>query len=145
MLPERRLPAVNLHPSSWSAFDDHLSFHPGAIAISFPRVKSWRSSLERRREEHHSPHHFRIDSSTFRYDAFPRPIDRSALVRGDRSGLITQPKHLLLDEPSLGLAPLIGQQVFQIIAGIRGQGTTVLLVEQNAHMALSIARSGLRA
>jgi branched-chain amino acid transport system ATP-binding protein len=58
-------------------------------------------------------------------------------------GLMAQPKLLLLDEPSLGLAPLIGQQVFQIIAGIRGQGVTVLLVEQNAHMALSIARSGL--
>ena len=53
-------------------------------------------------------------------------------------GLMAQPKLLLLDEPSLGLAPLIVQQVFQIIAGIRAQGTTVLLVEQNAHMALSI-------
>jgi branched-chain amino acid transport system ATP-binding protein len=53
-------------------------------------------------------------------------------------GLMAQPKLLLLDEPSLGLAPLIVQQVFQMIAEIRGQGTTVLLVEQNAHMALSI-------
>src|SRR5258707_3226108 len=57
-------------------------------------------------------------------------------------GLMAQPKLLLLDEPSLGLAPLIVQQVFQIIAGIRGQGTTVLLVEQNAHMALSICDRG---
>ena len=57
-------------------------------------------------------------------------------------GLMAQPKLLLLDEPSLGLAPLIVQQVFQIIAGIRGQGTTVLLVEQNAHMALSIGDRG---
>ena len=57
-------------------------------------------------------------------------------------GLMAQPKLLLLDEPSLGLAPLIVQQVFQIIAGIRGQGTTVLLVEQNAHMALSIGDCG---
>jgi branched-chain amino acid transport system ATP-binding protein len=46
---------------------------------------------------------------------------------------------LLLDEPSLGLAPLIVQQVFRIIADIRARGTTVLLVEQNAHMALSVA------
>jgi branched-chain amino acid transport system ATP-binding protein len=57
-------------------------------------------------------------------------------------GLMAKPKLLLLDEPSLGLAPLIVQQVFQIIAGIRGQGTTVLLVEQNAHMALSIGDRG---
>ena len=57
-------------------------------------------------------------------------------------GLMAQPKLLLLDEPSLGLAPLIVQQVFKIIAEIRLQGTTVLLVEQNAHMALLIADRG---
>ena len=57
-------------------------------------------------------------------------------------GLMAQPKLLLLDEPSLGLAPIVVQQVFQIIAGIRAQGTTALLVEQNAHMALSIGDRG---
>jgi branched-chain amino acid transport system ATP-binding protein len=57
-------------------------------------------------------------------------------------GLMAQPRLLLLDEPSLGLAPLIVQQVFKIIAEIRGQGTTVLLVEQNAYMALLIADRG---
>jgi branched-chain amino acid transport system ATP-binding protein len=57
-------------------------------------------------------------------------------------GLMAQPRLLLLDEPSLGLAPLIVQQVFKIIAEIRRQGTTVLLVEQNAHMALLIADRG---
>lgn len=57
-------------------------------------------------------------------------------------GLMAQPKLLLLDEPSLGLGPLVVQQVFQIITEIRAQGTTVLLVEQNAHMALSIGDRG---
>jgi branched-chain amino acid transport system ATP-binding protein len=57
-------------------------------------------------------------------------------------GLMAKPRVLLLDEPSLGLAPLIVQQVFRIIAEIRRRGTTVLLVEQNAHMALSVADRG---
>ena len=57
-------------------------------------------------------------------------------------GLMAQPRVLLLDEPSLGLAPLIVQQVFRIISQIRERGTTVLLVEQNAHMALSVADRG---
>ena len=57
-------------------------------------------------------------------------------------GLMAHPKLLLLDEPSLGLAPLIVQQVFHKIAEIRRHGTTVLLVEQNAHMALSIGDRG---
>jgi len=57
-------------------------------------------------------------------------------------GLMSHPKLLLLDEPSLGLAPLIVQQVYKVIAEIRREGTTVLLVEQNAHMALSVADRG---
>ncbi len=57
-------------------------------------------------------------------------------------GLMARPRLLLLDEPSLGLAPLIVQQVFRIIADIRKRGTTVLLVEQNAHMALGVADRG---
>jgi branched-chain amino acid transport system ATP-binding protein len=57
-------------------------------------------------------------------------------------GLMARPKLLLLDEPSLGLAPIIMQQVYRVIAEIRRQGTTVLLVEQNANMALSVADRG---
>jgi len=57
-------------------------------------------------------------------------------------GLMAKPRLLLLDEPSLGLAPVIVQKVFAIIGEIRRRGTTVLLVEQNARMALSMADRG---
>jgi branched-chain amino acid transport system ATP-binding protein len=57
-------------------------------------------------------------------------------------GMMAKPKLLLLDEPSLGLAPLIVQQVFRIITEIRARGATVLLVEQNANMALGVADRG---
>ena len=57
-------------------------------------------------------------------------------------GLMSRPRLLLLDEPSLGLAPLIVQQLFATIRTIRERGMTVLLVEQNANMALSVADRG---
>lgn len=57
-------------------------------------------------------------------------------------GLMAKPKLLLLDEPSLGLAPVIVQQLFATIRQIHALGTTILLVEQNAHMALSVAARG---
>ena len=62
----------------------------------------------------------------------------AALARG----LMAKPRLLLLDEPSLGLAPAIVQAVFKIIAEIHQRGVTVLLVEQNAHMALNVATWG---
>jgi len=54
-------------------------------------------------------------------------------------GLMSKPRFLLMDEPSLGLAPLLVQGIFEIVREIHRQGTTILLVEQNAHMALQVA------
>ena len=56
--------------------------------------------------------------------------------------LMTHPKVLLLDEPSMGLAPILVEQIFQVIRDIHAQGTTVLVVEQNALMALGVAHRG---
>jgi len=87
------------------------------------------------------------------YDLFPRLRERHKATAGYLSGgeqqmlamgraLMSDPRYLLLDEPSLGLAPLLVQQVRDLIVEINRQGTTVLLVEQNATMALSIAEHG---
>ena len=57
-------------------------------------------------------------------------------------GLMAPPRLLMLDEPSLGLAPIIVQQLFAVIREIQKRGMTILLVEQNAHMALSVAGRG---
>ncbi len=56
--------------------------------------------------------------------------------------LMARPKLLLLDEPSMGLAPLIVEDIFRIIQNVNEEGTTVLLVEQNANLALSVADKG---
>lgn len=84
---------------------------------------------------------------------FPRLKERLKQVAGTLSGgeqqmlaiaraLMARPRLLLLDEPSLGLAPQIVQTIFKIIRDINASGTTILLVEQNAHMALSTAHFG---
>jgi branched-chain amino acid transport system ATP-binding protein len=83
-------------------------------------------------------------------DLFPRIRERLTQVAGTLSGgeqqmlaiaraLLARPKLLLLDEPSLGLAPQVVQTIFKIIREINAKGTTILLVEQNAHMALKVA------
>lgn len=87
------------------------------------------------------------------YTLFPRLKERRQQRAGSLSGgeqqmcaigrgLMARPRLLLLDEPSLGLAPIIVQQIFDIIRDINAAGTSVLLVEQNAHMALKIAHRG---
>ncbi|MGA1861603.1 ABC transporter ATP-binding protein [Deferribacter thermophilus] len=87
------------------------------------------------------------------YELFPRLKERRNQLGGTLSGgeqqmlaigraLMSKPVLLLLDEPSLGLAPIIVENIFEIIKEINSQGTTILLVEQNAHLALSIADRG---
>jgi len=87
------------------------------------------------------------------YEMFPRLAERKKQNAGTLSGgeqqmlatgrgMMSRPRLLLLDEPSMGLAPLLVHQIFETILDINEQGTTILLVEQNAHMALSIADRG---
>ena len=87
------------------------------------------------------------------YQFFPRLGERARQVAGTLSGgeqqmlavgraLMARPKLLMLDEPSLGLAPLIVRDLFEIIRGINARGTAILLVEQNAYQALHLAHRG---
>ena len=86
-------------------------------------------------------------------DLFPRLKERYKQVAGTLSGgeqqmlamgraLMSHPKILMLDEPSMGLAPILVEQIFDIIQRLHSKGTTILLVEQNAQMALSVADRG---
>ncbi|ACA59638.1 ABC transporter related [Candidatus Desulforudis audaxviator MP104C] len=87
------------------------------------------------------------------FGRFPRLLERRRQLAGTLSGgeqqmlaigraLMSRPKLLLMDEPSMGLAPMLVREIFSIIRELNEQGTTILLVEQNAHMALSVARRG---
>ena len=93
------------------------------------------------------------DSIADIYQRFPRLKERRRQVAGTLSGgeqqmlamgraMMSKPKLLMLDEPSMGLAPILVEQIFDIIRELNAAGTTILLVEQNAQMALSIAHRG---
>lgn len=95
-------------------------------------------------------HHDMAEGEDHVYELFPRLKERAFQRAGTMSGgeqqmlaigraLMTKPRLLLLDEPTLGLAPLIIAQIFEIIQTIRAEGVTVFLVEQNANKALQIA------
>lgn len=87
------------------------------------------------------------------FQLFPRLAERRTQIAGTMSGgeqqmlaigraMMARPRLLLLDEPSMGLAPLIVENIFSIIQAINAEGTTILLVEQNANLALSVADKG---
>ena len=115
------------------AVEDNLVL--GGYRSMKQRVPQWRRELERV------------------YELFPRLKERRAQLAGTLSGgerqmlavgraLMSRPKLLMLDEPSLGLAPLIVRGIFMIIERLRDQGTSILLVEQNARAALDVADRG---
>lgn len=93
------------------------------------------------------------DSVAHVFDLFPRLLERRKQLAGTLSGgeqqmlavaraLMSRPKLMMMDEPSLGLAPLIVKGIFDIVKEINKQGVTILLVEQNANMALKTAHTG---
>ncbi len=93
------------------------------------------------------------DSIAAVYKSFPRLKERRTQLAGTLSGgeqqmlamgraMMSKPRLLMLDEPSMGLAPILVEQIFDMIKELHKQGTTILLVEQNAQMALSVADRG---
>jgi len=87
------------------------------------------------------------------YEHFPRLKERRKQIAGTLSGgeqqmlamgraLMSRPKLMMLDEPSMGLAPILVEQIFEIVKSLHKAGTTILLIEQNAQMALSVADRG---
>ena len=113
-----------------------LSVYENLVAGAIPCKKLPRAELQNRIEQ--------------QFELFPRLKERSSQMAGTMSGgeqqmlaisrgLMSNPKLLLLDEPSLGLAPIIVEEIFNMIEKVRKAGTTVLLIEQNASIALQIS------
>ena len=113
-----------------------LSVYENLVAGAIPCNKLPRAELQNRIEQ--------------QFELFPRLKERSSQMAGTMSGgeqqmlaisrgLMSNPKLLMLDEPSLGLAPIIVEEIFNMIEKVRKAGTTVLLIEQNASIALQIS------
>ena len=113
-----------------------LSVNDNLVAGAIPCKKLPRAELQNRIEQ--------------QFELFPRLKERSSQMAGTMSGgeqqmlaisrgLMSNPKLLMLDEPSLGLAPIIVEEIFNMIEKVRKAGTTVLLIEQNASIALQIS------
>ena len=113
-----------------------LSVYENLVAGAIPCKKLPRAELQSRIEQ--------------QFELFPRLKERSSQMAGTMSGgeqqmlaisrgLMSNPKLLMLDEPSLGLAPIIVEEIFNMIEKVRKAGTTVLLIEQNASIALQIS------
>ena len=113
-----------------------LSVYENLVAGAIPGKKLPRAELQNRIEQ--------------QFELFPRLKERSSQMAGTMSGgeqqmlaisrgLMSNPKLLMLDEPSLGLAPIIVEEIFNMIEKVRKAGTTVLLIEQNASIALQIS------
>jgi branched-chain amino acid transport system ATP-binding protein len=135
---DRVLEGISLVPEKRELFSN-MSVEDNLLLGSFRRY--------RLRENNH------LDQLDRVYQLFPRLKERRQQMAGTMSGgerqmlaigraLMAKPKLLMLDEPSLGLAPLIVKEIFQIISALRGTGVATLLIEQNARAALQISDYG---
>ena len=139
----QKTPAQKIVASGLSQVPEGRHVFPGLSVLENLEMGAF---LRRNREEN-------AQNLKHVFQRFPRLEERKTQDAATLSGgeqqmlamgraLMSQPKLLLLDEPSMGLAPIFIQEIFEIIKDIQKQGTTVLLIEQNANIALSIADRG---